>query len=161
MQRRRTVVPGRQAALAERRVSSFGVLSFVLPVLVVVRGQLRAVRLASAGPDHGAGLGGLPPARHAHGQGRVRRGSGRTRRSSRRPQPEGVPANPIYLPAPHEVVARVLHRVHDAAPEPRRPVAAPEPVAQHPDHLLGLPHLVADRRAAGHPVRRLSARSRG
>ena len=29
--------------------------------------------------------------------------------------PEGVPANPVYLPAPHEVATRVLHRVHDAA----------------------------------------------
>ena len=28
---------------------------------------------------------------------------------------EGVPANPIYLPAPHEVVARILHLLHHAA----------------------------------------------
>ena len=39
-------------------------------------------------------------------------------------------------------------------------MAASKPVAQHPDHLLGLRDLVGDRRAAGHPVRHLRASAR-
>ena len=74
----------------------------------------------------------------------------------------GVPANPVFLPAPHEVAARAGHRR-----SPRRPRVPDEPwlhqslLAQHPGDLLGLPAVVADRRAARHPVRRAARDRRG
>ena len=66
----------------------------------------------------------------------------------------GAPANPVFLPAPHAVVRALVTGFTHAARPARRAVAAPEPVAQHPGDLLGLPALVDHRRAAGHPVRR-------
>ena len=43
------------------------------------------------------------------------------RATSDKAPPAGVPANPIYLPAPHEVAARFLHVVHHAAGRAGRP----------------------------------------
>ncbi len=66
--------------------------------------------------------------------------SARRRRSAAPPQ--GLPANPIYLPAPHEVADSVLHLLHHAAAHAGRQLAASKPVAQHSDHLLGLRDLL-------------------
>ena len=61
---------------------------------------------------------------------------------------DGVPANPDLPARAARGGARARHRLHHAARRARGAVAAPEPVAQHPGDLLGLPALVAARRAA-------------
>ena len=54
-----------------------------------------------------------------------------------------------------QVAAGAVHRLPHPAAAARRALAAPEPVAQPAGDLLGLPALVAGRRAAGDPVRHL------
>ena len=61
-----------------------------------------------------------------------------------------------------EPISTVFHKfdedvdlVHAAAGVAGRPMAAPEPVAQHSDHLLGLCDLVDHRRAARRDLRHL------
>ena len=74
------------------------------------------VRLASAGADHRSGRRRLSASRAC---GWTRHdfddevADARERRQRRRRR--AMPANPIYLPAPHEVAQRVLHRLHHAA----------------------------------------------
>jgi hypothetical protein len=53
-------------------------------------------------------------------------------------QPQGRLANPVYLPAPHEVATALLHRLHHRALAAQRALAARKPVEQHPGDLLGL-----------------------
>ena len=74
-------------------------------------------------------------------------------RSDPRGRAEGVRANPD-LPAPHQVL-RAFYTAFTTPPASRDGVWLHEPVAQHPDHLLGLRDLVRDRRAARHRVRHL------
>ena len=85
-------------------------------------------------------------------------------RERARPRPSAAQArdaasarNPIYLPAPHEVARALTPRSRTPPRAADRAVAAREPVAQHPGDLLGLPAVVAARRAARHPVRHLPA----
>ena len=127
------------------------------------RGQLPAVPLApygrrsptrAASPDY--------PAGHAGRAGGLRRRErARCRRRGQGARPAASPANPVFLPAPARGGARAGDRLPHAAAPARRALAAPEPVAQHAGDLLGLPALVAVRRAAGDPVRRASRRWRG
>ena len=73
----------------------------------------------------------------------------------------GVAVQPGLPAAAARGAARAGHRLHDAARPSRGAVAAREPVAQHQGDLLGLPAVVAHRRAAGHPVRRVARRWAG
>ena len=46
-------------------------------------------------------------------------------------RPSATRANPVFLPAPHEVARALVTGLHHAARAPRRAVAAREPLAQH------------------------------
>src|SRR5271155_5385028 len=120
----------------------------------LVPGELRAFYLAPENANYRARWRGLFPARHAGGQGRVSR---RTFQHARAETGAACrPAGQPHLPAgPAPGGDCFLYRLHHAARAERRALAAPEPVAQHPDHLLGLRDFFAGRCTAGNSGRHL------
>ena len=145
---------GGSADVDARKRTLLGIGSFLLPLLVWCLVSYVPFIWHPKVLRQRSGRRGLLPGRHAgrqvHVQGRSRQhGTGS-------PRPARGQAGQPHLPARARRSGEgFLQRFRQSAQEHRRALDAGQPVAQHPDHLLGLPDLVAHRRAARHPVRHL------
>ena len=142
---------------ASRRARGFcsACLSFVLPIVVwSIVSYVPAVWHPQV-LDHRSRLGRLSASRDAHGQaGLRRRGGGGPQRADKAP-PKGVPANPIYLPAPHEVAAALYTSF--ITPPPTQDGPWLHQSLWHSIQVIFWGFVISSihRRAARHPVRHL------
>ena len=82
-------------------------------------------------------------------------------RSEHKAPPQGVSVQSDLSAGAARGGDGAVHVFRHPAADQGRALAAPEPVAQHPGHLLGLRDFVDPGRAARHSVRHLCRRSRG
>ena len=136
------------------------VASFLLPLAAWCVVSYVPVRLAPDGAGHRtrAARPSCRPARGSTGRCSPSENANARRRRASRRRP-GDPANPIFLPAPHEV-ARAFYTAFTTPPRRKGDPWLHESLAHSCRSSSGLPALGRRRRAAGHPVRHVRVVSR-
>ena len=140
---------------APRASGGLWAASFLVPLLALVRGQLRAVHLAPDGAGHGSGRR-RPGSRRASSSTRAafEAENAEAARPQRAPGRGGAPANPVFCRRRTRWLRALVTGFTTPPARPDEPWLHESLWHSITGDLLGLPDVVGHRRAARHPVRR-------